>query len=50
LGIVLVLTQDRCIVYAERTIGLKIIMDEADGTPWRCGSSGISFWSIQGRR
>jgi hypothetical protein len=27
------LTQDRCIVYAECTIGLKIILDAHDGTP-----------------
>jgi hypothetical protein len=25
--------QDRCIVYAKRTIGMEIILDEADGTP-----------------
>jgi hypothetical protein len=33
LEIVLILTQDRFMVSAERTIGLKIILDEADGTP-----------------
>jgi hypothetical protein len=33
LEIVLILTQDRCTVCAECTIGLKIILDEADGTP-----------------
>jgi hypothetical protein len=33
LEIVLILTQDRCIVYAERTIGLEIILDTPDGTP-----------------
>jgi hypothetical protein len=33
LGIVLILTQDRCIVYAERTIGSTIILDAHDGTP-----------------
>jgi hypothetical protein len=35
LGIVLILTQDRCIVYAERTIGSAIILDAHDRTP-RC--------------
>jgi hypothetical protein len=25
--------QDRCIVYAKRTIGLEIVLDEADGNP-----------------
>jgi hypothetical protein len=29
---VLVLVQDRCTVYAKRTIGLEIVLDEADGT------------------
>jgi hypothetical protein len=29
----LVLVQDRCMVYTKRTIGLEIILDEADGTP-----------------
>jgi hypothetical protein len=33
LEIVLILTQDRCIVYVERTIGLEIILDAPDGTP-----------------
>jgi hypothetical protein len=33
LEIVLILTQDRCIVYVERTIGLEIILDTPDGTP-----------------
>jgi hypothetical protein len=28
----LVSVQDRCTVCGERTIGLKIILDEADGT------------------
>jgi hypothetical protein len=32
-GIVLILTQDRCIVYAERTIGSAIILDAHAGTP-----------------
>jgi hypothetical protein len=31
LEIVLILTQDRCIVCAERTIGLEIILDAPDG-------------------
>jgi hypothetical protein len=29
----LVLVQDRCTVYAKRTIGLDIILDAPDGTP-----------------
>jgi hypothetical protein len=33
LGIVLILTQYRCIVYAECTIGSTIILDAPDGTP-----------------
>jgi hypothetical protein len=33
LEIVLILTQDRCIVYAERNIGLEIILDAPDRTP-----------------
>jgi hypothetical protein len=33
LEIVLILTQDRSIVYAELTIGLEIILDTPDGTP-----------------
>ena len=33
--IVLMLTQDRCMVCVERTIGSKIILDAPDGTP-RC--------------
>ena len=31
--IVLVLTQDRCMVCAEPTIGLEIVLDTPDGTP-----------------
>jgi hypothetical protein len=31
--IVLILTQDRYTICAERTIGLEIIFDAADGTP-----------------
>ena len=30
---VLILTQDRCVVCAERTIGSEIILDAPDGTP-----------------
>jgi hypothetical protein len=33
LEIVLILMQDRCIVYAERTIGSVIVLDAPDGTP-----------------
>jgi hypothetical protein len=33
LEIVLILTQDRCTVYAERTIGSTIILVATDGTP-----------------
>ena len=33
LEMVLVLTQDRCTVCAECTIGLEIILDAPDGTP-----------------
>jgi hypothetical protein len=32
LEIVLILTQDRCIVCAKHTIGSKIILDAPDGT------------------
>ena len=28
-----ILTQDRCTVYTERTIGLEIILDARSGTP-----------------
>jgi hypothetical protein len=31
--IVLILTQDRCIVYDEHTIGSGIILEAPDGTP-----------------
>jgi hypothetical protein len=30
---VLVSVQDRCVVRAKRTIGLEIVLDEAEGTP-----------------
>jgi hypothetical protein len=33
LEIVLILTQDRCMVCAERTIGSEIELDAPDGTP-----------------
>jgi hypothetical protein len=33
LEITLILTKDRCTVCAERTIGLKIILDTPDRTP-----------------
>ena len=33
LEIVLILTQDRCMVYVERTIGSEIILDAPDGAP-----------------
>jgi hypothetical protein len=33
LGIVLILTQDRCTVCAERTTGSEIVGDALDGTP-----------------
>jgi hypothetical protein len=32
LKIVVILTQDRCMVYIERTIGSKIVLDAPDGT------------------
>ena len=34
LQIELILTQDRCTVCAERTVGSKVILDTPDGTPW----------------
>jgi hypothetical protein len=33
LEMVLILTQDRCSVYAEHTIGSKIFLDAPDGIP-----------------
>jgi hypothetical protein len=33
LGIVLILTEDRCTVCAKRTVGSEIILDAPDGTP-----------------
>ena len=43
LEIVLILTQDRCMVCAERTIGSEIVLDAPDGTPRGRGSCAISF-------
>ena len=37
LEIVLILTQDRCAVGAERTIGSEIILDAPNGTPGDVG-------------
>ena len=31
--IVLILTQDRCMVYVERTMGSDIVLDALDATP-----------------
>jgi hypothetical protein len=31
--IVLILTHDRCMVSAEQTIGLEVVLDAPDGTP-----------------
>ena len=44
--IVLILTQDRCTVCVERTIGLEIVLDAPDGTPRRRGSCGISLLPV----
>jgi hypothetical protein len=30
---VLVSEQDRCMVYTKHTVGLEIVLEEADGTP-----------------
>jgi hypothetical protein len=40
------LTQNRCKVYAKRTIGSKIILDASDGTLTLCGSWQILFRSV----
>ena len=45
LEIVLILTQDRCTVCAERTIGKENILDAPDGTPRGHGSSGF-IWIL----
>jgi hypothetical protein len=42
----LVSGQDRCMVCAKCTIGLEIILEEADGTPRCCGSCGIMSRSV----
>jgi len=42
----LVSTQDRCKVCAERAISLKIVLDAPDGTPRLHGSSGNYFESV----
>jgi hypothetical protein len=34
LEVVLVSVQDRFTVYAKRSIGLEIVLDAPDGTPW----------------
>jgi hypothetical protein len=34
LEIVLILAQDSCMVCAEHTIGLEIVLDAPDETPW----------------
>jgi hypothetical protein len=44
LEIVLILTQDRCMIYAEQTLGLENILDAPNGNPRECGSCGILFW------
>jgi hypothetical protein len=46
LGIVLILTQDRCIVYTEGAIGSGIILDAHNGTPRGRGSCQILFRSV----
>jgi len=38
-----ILTQDRCMVCTERTIGSEIILEAPKGTPRLRGSSGTSF-------
>ena len=34
LEIVLILTQDRCMVCVDYTIGLEMVLDTPDGSPW----------------
>jgi hypothetical protein len=41
-----VTVQDRCTVYAKRTIGSEIVLEAPDGTPRLRGSIGNSFWSV----
>ena len=43
LEIVLILTQDRCTICAERAIESKIVLDAPNETPRCRGSCGISF-------
>jgi hypothetical protein len=43
LDIVLILTQDRCTICVERTIGSKIVLNSPDGTPRLHGSHEISL-------
>ena len=38
-----ILTQDRCMVCAEHTIGSENVLDARDGTPRLHGSCGILF-------
>ena len=44
--IVLILTQDRCTVCVEHTIGSDIISDAPDGTIRRRGPCGITLLSV----
>jgi hypothetical protein len=46
LEIVLILMQDGCMVYVERTIGPEIILETPNGTPMLHGSCGILFRSV----
>jgi len=43
LQIVLVLMKDRCMLCSKRTIGLDIVLDAPEGTPWCHRSCGVSF-------
>ena len=45
LEMVLSLTQDKCTVCAERTIGSEIILDAPDGTP-RCSLVTWVMWNL----
>jgi hypothetical protein len=38
-----ILTQDRCTIFTEHTIGSKCVLDAPDATPRRHGSCGILF-------
>jgi hypothetical protein len=46
LEIVLISAQDRCMVCAECTTGVEIILGTPVGTPRLRVSSGSSFWSV----